>query len=75
VRLRSPETWLNGFWFVFPKVGAGEFVSGAVCHRLSAKVALVANVDLSAMSIRPTAQEFRFQCFQVALETLFPLLP
>lgn len=77
VRFRSPEPWVNpgeGLWFVFPKTGVGEFVSGAMRHRLSAKVALVANVRPGAMSIRPATPEFCFQCFQVGLETLFPLM-
>lgn len=77
VRLRSPDPWVNpreGLWFVFPKIGAGEFISGAVHHRLSARGALVANVGRAATSIRPATPEFRFQCFRVGLETLFPLL-
>lgn len=77
VRLQSPEPWVNpgeGLWFVFPKAGAGEFVNGAVHHRLSPKVALVVNVGRGAASIRPVAPEFHFQFFQIDLETLFPLL-
>lgn len=77
VRLRSPEPWAHqgeGLWFVFPKIGAGEFVNGAVRHRLTPKAALVANVGRAAASIRPAAPEFRFQFFHVDLETLFPLL-
>ena len=78
VRFLSSEPWVNpgeGLWFVFPNAGAGEFVSGAVRHRLSAKAALVANLGRGATSIRPATPEFRFQCFQVGLETLFLLLP
>src|SRR5579884_3729266 len=77
VRLRLPEPWVNpgeGLWFVFPKAGTGEFISCAAHHRLSTRAALVANVGRAAASIRPVAPEFRFQCFQVGLETLFPPL-
>ena len=77
VRLQSSEPWVNrgeGLWFVFPKAGAGEFISGAVHHRLTPNAALVANVGRAVPSIRAAATEFRFQFFQVGLETLFPLL-
>jgi len=77
VRLQSADPWVNpgeGLWFVFPKTGAGEFVSGAVRHWLSPKAALVVNVGRAAASIRPAAPEFHFQFFQIDLETLFPLL-
>lgn len=77
VRLRSADPWANpaeGLWFVFPKAGVGEFVSGGVHHRLSDKAALVANVGQAATGIRSAVSEFRFLCFQVGLETLFPLL-
>lgn len=77
VRLQSPEPWENpgeALWFVFPKAGAGEFVSGVVRHRLSPKTALVANVGRAGASIRPATPEFQFQFFQIGLETLFPLL-
>lgn len=77
VRVGSCEAWVNqgeGLWFIFPKDGDGEFVSGAMRHRLTPRAALVANVGRAAASIRPAAREFHFQFFQVDLETLFPLL-
>ncbi len=77
VRLQSPEPWVKpgeGLWFVFPKTGAGEFVSGAMRHRLSPKAALVVNVDRPGATIRAVGPEFHFQFFQIDLETLFPLL-
>lgn len=77
VEFRSPEPWVcqgEGLWFVFPNAGVGEFVSGAVRHRLTPKAALVANVGSSGASIRPAAREFNFQFFKIDLETLFPLL-
>jgi AraC-like DNA-binding protein len=77
VWLTSPEPWVKpgeGLWFVFPKAGAAEFVNGPVYHRLSPRVALVANVGSAPTIIRPATPEFHFRFFHVSLETLFPLL-
>jgi AraC-like DNA-binding protein len=59
----------------FPKSRSRRIRQRRGAPSVSAKAALAANVGQAAMSIRAAAPEFRFRCFQVGLETLFPLLP
>lgn len=76
VRLKHPEERLNtgeGLTFVFPKGGAGEFVSGSNTQKLASGDILVIGSTLKGKLQAPPGGEMLFWIFSMNFEHLFPL--
>jgi AraC family mar-sox-rob regulon transcriptional activator len=76
VRLKSSETWSSqreGFCFVFPKIGVGQYVNGPVAQRLVPGDILVCEGCPEGKFSVSKGGELTFFAFSLRLDHLFPL--
>jgi len=76
VRLKPKDEWVNhdpGIAFIFPKGGAGNYVSATVTHRLGPGDVLVFKREAGDKFCVSSGDEMVFWQFSVAFEHLFPL--
>lgn len=75
-RIRGGEEWTHnrtGLTFIFPKGGAGRFISGALIRRLMPGDVLVVDGAVQGRLSVPPRGELVFRWFSVCCEHLFPL--
>ena len=76
VRLTPSEEWSSqkeGFYFVFPKGGSGQYVSGSIAQRLVPGDVLVCEGNPDAKVSLLQGAEMSFWSFVLRLEHLLPL--
>src|SRR5438105_13303227 len=76
VRLKPSEEWINkghGLSFVFPRGGAGKYVSGPGGYRLAPGDVLVLNPEVAGNLCAPDRGEVVFWWFSLCFEHRFPL--
>lgn len=76
VRVRPAEHWDRtgaGLDFVFPKHGAGEYISSAGRHRFNPGDVLVVNLARGGTVTPTNGHDAAFWHFSIAVEQMFPL--
>jgi len=76
VQLKAAQEWAHKgeqLSFIFPKVGAGKWVAGAVVQKLGPGDVLVLNATLGGKLCAAGPGELVFWCISLQLEHLFPL--